>query len=81
MTSMFQNGISQNTRCTVRDGFCRNSHISCLSMKLSHDTMIDYSYRIIKANCDVQDLKNSKNNTSDILCLACGELISEATEK
>ena len=24
---MFQNGISWNTKCTNRDGFCRDSHI------------------------------------------------------
>ena len=26
--SMFQNGISQNTKCAVRDGFRRDSHKS-----------------------------------------------------
>ena len=25
--SMFQNGISRNTKCAVRDGFRRDSHI------------------------------------------------------
>ena len=24
---MFQNGISQNAKCVVKDGFCRDSHI------------------------------------------------------
>ena len=45
--------------------------------------MIGYSYRIIKAICHVQNLKNSysMNNASDTLCLACGELISKATER
>ena len=23
----FQNGISQNTKCAIKDGFCRDSHI------------------------------------------------------
>ena len=27
MASMFQNGISQNTKCAIRDGFRRDSHI------------------------------------------------------
>ena len=81
VASVFQNGISRNIKCAIRDGFHRNSHIWCLSMKLSHDTMIGYSYRIIKANCHVQDLRNSKNNKSDTSCLACGELISKAIER
>ena len=27
VASMFKIGISQNTKCAVRDGFCKNSHI------------------------------------------------------
>ena len=27
VASMFQNGISQNTKCAERDGFCREGHI------------------------------------------------------
>ena len=30
MVSMFQNGISQNTKCAIKDGFRTDSHIcSC----------------------------------------------------
>ena len=28
VASIFQNGISQNTKCAVRDGFHRDSHMS-----------------------------------------------------
>ena len=28
VASMFQNGISQNTKCAKRDGFRREGHIS-----------------------------------------------------
>ena len=27
MASIFQNGISRNTKCAVKDGFCSDSHI------------------------------------------------------
>ena len=27
VASIFQNGISQNTKCAARDGFCRDTHI------------------------------------------------------
>ena len=27
VASMFQNGISQNTKCAVKGAFCRDSHI------------------------------------------------------
>ena len=27
VASMFQNGISRNTKCAQRDGFCREGHI------------------------------------------------------
>ena len=27
VASMFQNGISQNTKCAIKDGFRRDSHI------------------------------------------------------
>ena len=27
VASMFQNGISRNTKCAERDGFCRVDHI------------------------------------------------------
>ena len=28
VASMFQNGISRNTKCAERDDFCRESHVS-----------------------------------------------------
>ena len=33
VASMFQNGISQNTRCVKREGFCREGHIYGLIRK------------------------------------------------
>ena len=33
MASMFQNGISQNTKCAKRDGFHREGHIYRCSQK------------------------------------------------
>ena len=27
--SIFQIDISRNTKCTIKDGFCRDSHILC----------------------------------------------------
>ena len=35
MASMFQSGISQSTKCAVRDGFCRDSHILCTYVMLA----------------------------------------------
>ena len=29
VVSMFQNGISRNTKCAERDGFCREGHKCC----------------------------------------------------
>ena len=34
VASMFQNGISRNTKCAKRDGFCREGHIYCYAHKV-----------------------------------------------
>ena len=44
VASMFQNGISRNTKCAIKDGFCRDSHISYWShvYNFTHTFLMDH---------------------------------------
>ena len=49
VASMFQNGISRNTKCAVRDGFRRDSHI--YSVQLSYKAIDRLIHFIVCAGC------------------------------
>ena len=50
MAPMFQNGISQNAKCTIKDGYHRDSHkLTCL-LEVSENLIEHFQELLLKSN-------------------------------
>ena len=70
VASMFQNGISRNTKCAKRDGFHREGHILLLLASYVYSVLLLYSYLIFLSRSHtftiIEIVSPIRSNTSNV---------------
>ena len=74
VAAMFQNGISRNTKCAVRDGFHRADHKYCLMFpnQTSYSTVFHFKHSNFEVDIIMPTSLLQQNNNKCIYSISLG---------